>query len=134
MRTRWNEVADKELVDAFNSGMETGAIATKTGRTLKAVRARLGRIGINITKSRCYTIRTCSECGKEERVSKSIANRSKFCGQSCAARFNNRIYKLKPRLHCVHCGTSMGRENKKYCSPTCVAVMYILAARTFKWE
>lgn len=119
MSLRWTKTADKELVEAFNSGLETHQIASNTGRTIKAIQTRLNRIGISITQTRCYANRICKECNKEERVSKSEASKSKFCSQSCAASHNNRIFKVKPKKACAQCSKPVRRENKMFCSQSC---------------
>jgi 5-methylcytosine-specific restriction endonuclease McrA len=60
----------------------------------------------------------CNECSVE------IPNGRKFCGSSCAATYNNRVYpkrtygRTKPK--CLGCGKEIeGRYNRKYCSNQC---------------
>ena len=60
----------------------------------------------------------CKECSVE------IPNGRKFCGSSCAAKFNNKLYpkrtqgRVKPT--CLNCNNEInGRYNRKYCSNKC---------------
>ena len=61
----------------------------------------------------------CKECSVE------IPNGRKFCGSSCSAKYNNKLYpkrtngREKPK--CLHCGDTIKHEryNRKYCSNKC---------------
>ena len=61
----------------------------------------------------------CKECSVE------IPNGRKFCGSSCTAKYNNKLYpkrtngREKPK--CLHCGDTIKHEryNRKYCSNKC---------------
>ena len=54
-----------------------------------------------------------------------IPNERKFCGSSCAATYNNRLYpkrtngRIKP--NCLSCGCTIqnGRYDRKYCNIQC---------------
>ena len=65
----------------------------------------------------------CLECGEEihrkETYSKSAHRRKKFCNNSCAAKYNNRL-REKAVYTCTHCGKEMDR-NKKFCDNKCQA-------------
>jgi hypothetical protein len=61
----------------------------------------------------------CNECSIEIPIGR------KFCGSSCAAKFNNKVY--PKRTHgrtkpiCLNCGNIIeyGRYNRKYCNNKC---------------
>lgn len=61
----------------------------------------------------------CKQCSED------IPNGRKFCGSSCAATYNNRVYpkrtngRTKPK--CLNCGNTIEHEryNRKYCSNKC---------------
>ena len=47
-----------------------------------------------------------------------ITSNPKFCGKSCAAKYNNKIYKVKEKPKCLHCQSELQR-GRKYCSNKC---------------
>ena len=60
----------------------------------------------------------CNECLVE------IPNGRKFCGSSCAATYNNRVYPKRTqgrqRPKCLECGKEIiGRYDRKYCNTKC---------------
>ena len=60
----------------------------------------------------------CKECSVD------IPNGRKFCGSSCAATYNNKVYPKRTqgrqRPKCLGCGKEIvGRYNRKYCSNKC---------------
>jgi predicted nucleic acid-binding Zn ribbon protein len=71
-----------------------------------------------------YNMVNISKMNKCKNCSVDIPNGRKFCGSSCAATYNNKIYpkrtqgRKKPK--CLGCGNEIdGRYNRKYCSNKC---------------
>ena len=55
----------------------------------------------------------CITCNKD-------TDNPRFCSKSCAAKYNNKITKVKPKATCVSCGNLLTKKSgKKYCSNRC---------------
>lgn len=61
---------------------------------------------------------SCTNCKSEVETKD---NRKKFCNQSCAAIFNNRLSpkRTKQAGFCTGCGVELSRYDRKYCSQIC---------------
>ena len=71
-------------------GLKFDVIGDILGRTKKAIRCKLGRLGINENKDNLYIDKKCENCGK---IFKSLINNErKYCSQSCSAILNNKKY------------------------------------------
>ena len=55
----------------------------------------------------------CSQCGIE------VENSKKFCSNSCSAKYNNRLRKIKPYPNCKYCSKQLSNRIKKYCNNRC---------------
>ena len=64
---------------------------------------------------------TCKTCSKEfnklpSQIKKSNNN---FCSRSCAAKYNNTIYKVKENKYCLSCNKILSHRHKIYCDISC---------------
>lgn len=66
----------------------------------------------------------CRFCSKTITYAK---RQNKYCNSSCAASYNNKIFRISETHPCLHCGkTIKKRKNRKWCSCKC--------HNHYKWE
>lgn len=118
----WTKEEDAVAIQMIKQYCTYAEIGKTLNRTPKAVKARLLRIGIYRKDYASETLQclTCNKCFEDLR-----SHNSKFCSQSCAAMFNNKIHKMLPRqsapVHCLECKTIITtyRKGAKYCNHKC---------------
>lgn len=131
MKNKWTKIILENAIKLHENGLTFAEIAIKLNRTEKAVKIKLGRIGLKQNKPEYYEIIICLNCGEKF---KSLKNKTrKFCSSNCAATHNNKIrirnvnndekskinrerYKKKKNNNCLNCGKLV---YNKYCSSTC---------------
>lgn len=81
------------------------------GRTL--IKELCKKYGIEVPDYHKSKENFCLNCGK-----KIVGTRRKFCCQSCAATYNNKLREKKPKRKCLYCGKEIDNR-KKFCSTKC---------------
>jgi hypothetical protein len=64
-------------------------------------------------------MKKCKFCEKELTNEKNI-----FCDSSCAAKYNNPIYGVKPPKLCLYCGKELKERANSYCNLKCCKEHY----------
>jgi len=129
---RWSEIETKKVIELCNNSKNYQEIAEIVGRTKKAVRLRLNRLGVWQNNDVKYETVVCGCCGNEFKFLKSDGR--KFCSSSCSATFNNGLrantnnkhkeykqrkrkeYKLRKKNNCLNCGEI---TTNKFCKSAC---------------
>jgi len=125
---RWSENEINEAIELCNSGKNYKEIAGIIGRTPKAIKVRLNRLGIKLNEDVNYETVVCGCCGNEFKSLKNDGR--KFCSSSCSATFNNKLrikldkynernrksYELRKKNNCLNCGEI---TTNKYCNSSC---------------
>jgi len=94
-------------------------ISEKLGRTKKGVIVKLQKLGYSIREER-FINKECLHCGEFIKVSVHDKHGKKFCNNSCATSYNNRIrLKNKEKKYCLFCENEIKGRSKKYCSIDC---------------
>lgn len=134
----WTEEKKTEIVNWFKEGKLAKEIAELTGKSPKAIRVLLNKLGYKYTQNADVT-NTCLTCN-EEFVSRK-GDKRKFCSKSCSATFTNVTSpkKKKKPIHsddvhnhvielnmnpgrtCAHCGKATTTSKNAYCSHSCSA-------------
>ena len=93
----WSEFETKKAIELCGAGKNYQEIAETLGRTKKAIRVRLNRLGITLNNDIHYETISCNYCGKEFKSLKS--RKRKFCSQSCSATINNKLFPKRKERH-----------------------------------
>lgn len=118
----WNNDEIQLAINLCKNGKKYDEIADVVGRTKKAVRVKLNRLGFKLNDDVDYETVVCNNCGQEFRSLKN--NKRKFCSSSCSAIVNNKLYPKKDspiKKKCVSCGKELKNRSKKYCNNKCLS-------------
>ena len=128
---RWSEIDAQHAIEMLKNGKSYAEISKDLHRSSKSVKVYLQKHGLTFRSfNPSRETRKCLYCTSE--FVETIHGEKKFCNQSCAASFNNRIFIKRKKIvrakHIgkVNVGICMNKEcgcdvdyNKKYCSNTC---------------
>jgi len=119
---KWSEEELKSAIDFLKNGSRYEEIGLKLNRTTRSIKNKLEEVGIKYYKFNITTEeRCCLNCNGKFEVLKTDVK--KFCGSSCAASYNNRIYKRKHEVSvkCKNCNKEISnyRGKRKYCVGNC---------------
>lgn len=132
---KWNKENIEEFIRLNASGLTNKEIAKAMGRTAKAIIIQGQKLGLIPNKKQCHVIVTCECCGKN--FDSLINENRKYCGQSCAAKINDKKYPKRKRVKiknnkkifkpteskedskCIFCGKILTNQRRTFCSNTC---------------
>jgi len=131
MKNQWSEIELKNAIDLHKNKLSFAEIATILNRTEKAIKIKLGKLGLKQNREEYYENTACVNCGKIFSGLK-IENR-KFCSSKCAATYNNKIrvrkvkqekinkrqrerYHKSKNNYCLNCGDPV---YETYCNAKC---------------
>jgi hypothetical protein len=119
---KWTEKEIENAKEFLKSGFDYEDIGEKLGRSKSSIRNKLNEVGLAFKifnpDREC---RKCVECVIEFEVGRS--NPKKFCSNSCATKFNNKLGKTGRQLYkkesgCLNCKKQIGPRGK-YCDSKC---------------
>lgn len=118
----WENEEILKAVELNKDGLNYKKIGNIIGRTEKAVRVKLNRLGIKTNENTYHEIKTCECCGNNFKSLKT-ENR-KYCSQSCSAKVNDvkypkRVRNVNKLSKCVNCDKKLIGGQNKYCSVNC---------------
>lgn len=131
MKKIWTEDEIQKLTDLHTLGLSFNEVANKLGRTGKAVKVKLHKLGFKSNKLEYRENVVCLNCGNNIIALKS--EQRKFCSQSCAAIYNDVRHPKRKKLStanttkrlrykktktnkCLFCGNPV---YDKYCGTKC---------------
>jgi len=105
---KWTKIEEDLAIENIKIGKTYSEIGILLNRTRKSVKEKLNDLGYVYDNFRTKETE-CLNC------SNTIPIANKFCNQSCAATYNNKL--RKTTLFCAHCGCEIKNKNsKKFCS------------------
>jgi uncharacterized protein YwgA len=110
---KWQEKETAKLISLYNEKLSYYEIAEELNRSYGSVRLKLQKMGLKtsiLTKIKV----PCLSCGSD--IDTTIFSEKKFCNNSCAAIYNNKL--RKTINYCANCKTEISIRNK-YCSKDC---------------
>jgi len=121
----------ENAINLHENGLSFAEIAINVNKTEKAIKVKLGKLGLKQNKAKYYETINCLVC--EKPIISLIVEGRKFCSSKCAATHNNalRIKKIKQEKinkrhrntynkqknnHCLNCNTLV---HNTYCNAKC---------------
>lgn len=96
MSGKWSNLELSVAIGLHDRGLMYNEISEKIGRTEKAVRLKLNKLGKKQNRNKLYETVTCGYCN--ETFKALISDERKYCSQSCAASQNNLIHPKRQKV------------------------------------
>ena len=116
--SKWEEFEIKLLYDNKNKSIEE-LCKIITSKTLEAIRRKYGRLfGVeSLDEKRESYYKNPNKCILCEKELEFKERNKKFCNNSCAAKYNNKL--RKNNKYCIFCNNIIHRNSNYFCSHKC---------------